>query len=129
VDEDGNTIVLTAEQLQSYQEQAEAEHAQQQEHEMMGEEGDDAETQSIVHELLEGDQIDGGEEVLGIETHTIIDEHGNHQLVSGANLQDLITLHSVDADGNIVTSSHGGDEEQELVDGLEEHHVSILLDR
>ena len=122
VDEEGNTIVLTAEQLQSYQEQADVEHSQEeQENEteiMMEGQVDadaDVETQEIVHEILESE---GAE--TDLETHTIIDEHGNHQLVSGENLQDLITLHSVDADGNIVTSTHSTVGAEEHV-SMEEH--------
>jgi len=85
----------------------------------------EVDTQVLTDEILEGEHIvDEGEHIVDegehvdLETHTIIDEHGNHQLVTGENLQDLITLHSVDADGNIVTNEHPIGDDEHLVDGM-----------
>lgn len=113
-DEHGNTIVLTAEQVQSYQEQL----AQQLEG---GEEGmifhtsEDAEDQ-MVNEILDGEHELATQEILGVE-----EDDGTHHVTS-EELQELITLHT-DEEGNIITGHEHVEEHEHM--GLE--HVDVRL--
>jgi len=118
-DEHGNTIVLTAEQMQSYQDQI-AQHVL----EGGGEEGiiiqsaEDAETEEIVNEILDNEHELATQEILGPD-----EDHAHH--VTNAELQELITLHAVDAEGNIITGDP--DEGEESEHHMDLDHVDVSL--
>lgn len=103
---DGNTIVLSSEQLQQMQDgmftTAAGEQEGQQYVEGIVGEGEEHEQDGMVVEHQEGDP--NGE----VETQQIhIDADGN--IITSAQMHDLVTFHSMDAQGNIIAS--GGNQE------------------
>lgn len=113
---DGNTIVLSSEQLQQMQDGMMAAAAGDQEAQYVDGIVGEGEEHNQEGMMVEHEGDPNGE----VDTQQIhIDADGN--IITSAQMHDLVTFHSMDAQGNIITS--GGGE-----DGMEEMTEQVLTE-
>ncbi|CAL8109727.1 unnamed protein product [Orchesella dallaii] len=109
---DGNTIVLSSEQLKQMQDDgmiAPEQVGQQYVEEILGEEGEEVHGQ----EEMVVDHGDPNGEIATQQIH--IDADGN--IVTASQMHDLVTFHSMDAQGNIITQ--GAEDGVEMTEQVE----------